>query len=139
MWSQFICSRAKITISRQMKTWDMLVKEATPPFERRADLPWTANITPKNYKVILNALARIRKSITDPSWVIGDHSIQSIALIRESFARGKVYQVLKDKGFIRLRFIISTAAILHGGLCIESIARITIAPNQIIGNACILR
>jgi len=135
---QFLCSRAKITISRQMKTWDMLVKEVTPPFERRADIPWTANISPKNYKVFLTTLARIRKKTTDPSWVTGDHSIQSIALVRESFVRGKVYQILKDRNFIRLRFITSDA-VVNNPYLITSRGWIGVYPNQIQSNACILK
>jgi ubiquitin-protein ligase len=96
---QYICCRTKITrLTDQMKSWENLVAEVTPPFRRIVDLAWSARIAPKIYEVTIDCSARIRLRPGHPAWVPGTGTISAVSKIRLSLARGKVYIVLKDQG-----------------------------------------
>jgi len=136
---QYICSRFKITrITNQMKTWDMLVAESTPPFRRLVDIAWSAMIAPKVYKVFITALTRIRLRKGHPDWVSNEHTIQGTGKIRLSFERGKVFIIFKDRKKMRLRFIFANSHVVNPRQLVGN-GRIGINKNQIQGNSCILR
>ncbi len=136
---QYICCRTKITrLTDQMKTWDMLVKENTPPFRRLYDIAWSARIKSKAYEVIIKSNARTMLRKDHPDWKSNEHTIQGTGKIILSFERGKVFTIFKDRKKMRLRFIFANAHVDNPRQLIGN-AKIGINNNQIQGNSCIIR